>query len=145
METILVRGRFHAGHRQLRHKGPCRFLHGHTWRGEIQISTERFERDELDMTIDFGALKAVFKGLDHKFLVTAADTDLLDPEAFEPAGMVLLPGRGPSVENVASYCLEQIVGVIAAKYPGLGLAYAIKVTIAETDNNVFIVEEQRVV
>jgi 6-pyruvoyltetrahydropterin/6-carboxytetrahydropterin synthase len=140
METLRVRGRFHTGHRQRQHDGKCRFLHGHTWHGECEVSCARFPRDELDMSIDFGALKAIFKDLDHRFLVTDADTDLLDPE-----GIVRLPGRGPSVENVAWYCLERIVAVIAGKYPDRGLTYHLRVTIAETDNNTFIVEETRTI
>ena len=145
METIRVRGRFHTGHRQLRHEGKCRFPHGHTWRGEFTLSTERFPRDELDMSVDFGALKAIMKHLDHKFLVTADDTTLLDAERFDPEGLVLLPGRGPSVENVACWCLERIVDVLTDKYPGRGLTYRLSVRIEETENNIFIVDDERTI
>jgi 6-pyruvoyltetrahydropterin/6-carboxytetrahydropterin synthase len=145
METILVRGRFHTGHRQLRHEGKCRFPHGHTWRGEFTLTAERFPRDDLDMSIDFGALKAIFKHLDHKFLVTADDAELLDAQRFDPEGLVLLPGRGPSVENVAHYCLERLVAVIEDKYPEMGVTYRLTVRIEETENNVFMVDEERVI
>ena len=145
METIRVRGRFHTAHRQLAHPGKCRFPHGHTWRGEIVVRTERFPRDELDMSIDFGALKNILKFLDHKILVTRDDPDFLDATRFEPEGVVVLDGRGPSVENVADYCVERIVDVIAGKYPDHGLSYELEVTIQETDNNIFTVSQTRVI
>lgn len=145
METIEVRARFHTGHRQRLHEGKCRFLHGHTWRAQFNLSADRFPRDELDMSIDFASLKQIAKHLDHKFLATDGDDDLLDPARYEQAGIVRIPGRGPSVENVAWYCFDQIVALLQAKYPGRGLRYRIRVAIAETDNNTFIVEDERTV
>ena len=141
METIRVRGRFHTAHRQLAHPGKCRFPHGHTWRGEFELRCERFPRDEMDMSIDFGALKDIMKFLDHKIIVTRQDPDFLDPERFDQEGVVVIDGLGPSVENVAYYCLKQILGVIRGQYPDHGVEYQISVTIQETDHNFFVVDE----
>jgi 6-pyruvoyltetrahydropterin/6-carboxytetrahydropterin synthase len=145
VEKIVVHAKFHTGHRQLGYPGACRFVHGHTWRGTVLIATEAFPRDALDMSLDFGDLKQIMRALDHKMLVTANDSTLLDPALFEQEGIVLMPGRGPSVENVALYVFERVVETIRAKYPDRGLSYRIEVTIQETENNCFIVERTEVV
>ena len=141
MEKIIVHATFHAGHRQVGYPGKCRFVHGHTWRGTVAISTEDFPRDAHDMSIDFGEIKQVMRALDHKMLVVASDRTLLDPTLFEPEGLVVLEGKGPSVENVARHVFDGVVDVIRARYPDRGLDYRIEVTIQETDNNLFVVEK----
>ncbi len=140
MEKITVHAKFHTGHRQLGYPGVCRFVHGHTWRGTVIVATETFPRDELDMSVDFGDLKQVMKDLDHKMLVVESDTTLMNPALFEREGLVVLRGKGPSVENVAHYVFDRVVQIIAAKYPGRGLTYRIEVTVQETENNIFAVE-----
>ena len=65
METIRAHGKFHAAHRQLDYDGKCAYVHGHTWRGVFVVSAARFPRlEKLDMSVDFGALKDIFKFLD---------------------------------------------------------------------------------
>ncbi len=141
MEKIIVHAKFHTGHRQLGYAGECRFVHGHTWRGTVAIATEAFPRDALDMSLDFGHIKQVMRDLDHKMLVVESDAAFLNPAHFEPEGIVVLKGRGPSVENVAYYVFDRVVQLITARYPGRGVAYRVEVTIHETENNVFIVEK----
>lgn len=141
METIKARGKFHAAHRQLDYDGKCAYVHGHTWRGVFVIRTERFPRlEKLDMSVDFGALKDIFKFLDHKMLVSARDTTFLDAKLFEPQGVVVMPGENPSVENVAEYCLDQAVEVLQKLFPERGHQYHIEVSIQETDNNFFVAD-----
>src|SRR5690606_11397828 len=103
MEKIVVTSHFHTAHRQLNFPGKCKYPHGHTWRGKIVIITDEFPRDEIDMSLEFGQLKKIMRDLDHKIIVTADDTTFLNKELFEPEGVVLIPGKGPSVENVAKY------------------------------------------
>lgn len=141
METIRAHGKFHAAHRQLDYEGKCAWVHGHTWRGIFVLSAERFPRDaKLDMSVDFGALKDIFKFLDHKMLVSSRDSIFIDSSIFEPEGVVVIPGNNPSVENVACYCLDRAVEVLESLFPGAGVQYHIEVTIQETDNNFFVVE-----
>jgi 6-pyruvoyl-tetrahydropterin synthase len=141
METIKARGKFHAAHRQLDYDGKCAYVHGHTWRGVFIVRTERFPRlEKLDMSVDFGALKDIFKFLDHKMLVSARDTTFLDAKLFEPQGVVVMPGENPSVENVAEYCLDQAVEVLQKLFPERGDQYHIEVSIQETDNNFFVAD-----
>ena len=141
MERIIVHARFHTGHRQLGYPGKCKFVHGHTWRGTVTVRAEEFPRDELDMSLDFGDIKDVMRFLDHKILVTAGDTTFLDPALFDPEGIVLLPGKGPSVENVASFVLDGVKALIEKQYPGRGVRYTIDVLIQETENNLFGLEK----
>ncbi len=141
MERITVHAKFHTGHRQIGYPGKCRFVHGHTWRATITVTTDEFPRDELDMSLDFGDLKRILRFLDHKMLVTESDATFLDPAVFEPEGVVLLKGKGPSVENVAAYAFDKVVDHIRDKFPGRGKAYVVSVTIIETENNLFTVEK----
>lgn len=141
MEKIIVHAVFHTGHRQLGYPGKCKFVHGHTWRGTVTLSTDEFPRDELDMSLDFGDIKGVMRFLDHKILVTEQDRTFLDAKLFEPEGIVLLKGNGPSVENVAHYVFDRVARLIAAKYPDRRLDYRIEVLIQETENNIFIVDK----
>src|SRR5262245_5777041 len=142
MEKIIVHAKFHTGHRQLGYPGKCKFVHGHTWRGTVVIATEEFPRDELDMSLDFGDIKDIMRDLDHKILVVESDRTFMDPALFEPEGVVVLKGKGPSVENVAHYVYDHVLELIRAKYPDRNLAYDVSVTIQETENNFFAVEKR---
>ena len=104
------------------------------------VAAEEFPRDDLDMSLDFGDIKAVMRFMDHKMLVTEQDTTFLNSELFEPEGVVVLKGKGPSVENVAYYVFDGVVDLIKKQYPGRGIRYTIEVTIQETENNIFVVE-----
>jgi 6-pyruvoyltetrahydropterin/6-carboxytetrahydropterin synthase len=141
MEKIIVTAKFHAGHRQLGYPGKCKFVHGHTWQGKVVVATEEFPRNDLDMSIDFGDIKNVMRALDHKMLITAQDAAFLDAAEFEPEGIVMLKGKGPSVENVAHHVFDGVVALIGAQYPGKAIRYTIEVTIHETENNSFVVEK----
>ena len=145
METIRVHSDFHSAHRQLRYPGKCRHVHGHTWKGTIVITTEKFPRNDLDLFIDFGDLKDVLRRLDHKMLVCQDDKTFVEHEQFEPEGVVVIPGRNPSVENVAYYCLNGVIDVIKGQYPDRGVKYHVEVTIQETDNNIFVVDSDTVI
>lgn len=142
MERIIVTAKFHTGHRQLGYPGKCKFVHGHTWQGKVIISAEAFPRDNIDMSLEFGHIKDVMRFMDHKMLVTEQDKTFLNPELFEPEGVVVLKGKGPSVENVAYYVFDGVVDVITKQYPGRGVTYTIEVTIQETENNAFVVEKK---
>ncbi|MGH9159657.1 MAG: 6-pyruvoyl trahydropterin synthase family protein [Vicinamibacteraceae bacterium] len=141
MEKVIVHAKFHTGHRQLGYPGKCRFVHGHTWRGTVTVATAVFPRDDLDMSLDFGDIKAIMRFLDHKMLVTSQDQAFLDQDQFEPEGVVLLPGKGPSVENVTHYVFDGVVDLIRRKYPDRKIDYTIEVTIQETENNIFVVQK----
>jgi 6-pyruvoyltetrahydropterin/6-carboxytetrahydropterin synthase len=141
MEKIIVTAKFHAGHRQLGYPGKCKFVHGHTWQGKVVVAAEELPRNELDMSIDFGDIKNVMRAMDHKMLITEQDTTFLDSGLFEPEGVVMLKGKGPSVENVAHHVFDGVIALITQQYPGKGVRYTVEVTIHETENNTFVVEK----
>ena len=94
------------------------------------------------MSLDFGHIKEVMRDLDHKMLVVESDTTFMDPALFEPEGVVVMQGKGPSVENVAHYVFDQRRR--AHRRPvsrAAGSAYRIDVTIQETENNFFVVDK----
>ncbi len=142
METIRVISDFHAAHRQLGYEGKCRYVHGHTWIGTFILKTERFPRNPLGMSIDFGHLKDILRHMDHKMLVCEQDEVFLKSGLFEPEGVVLIPGDSPSVENVANYCADRVIQVIRSEYPGRGITYDVEVIIQETEHNFFTVTRQ---
>ena len=43
--------------------------------------------------MDFGALKDIFKYLDHKMLISECDETFLNSELFEPEGVVVIPAE----------------------------------------------------
>lgn len=141
MEKIIVTAKFHTGHRQLGYPGKCKFVHGHTWQGKVTVAADEFPRDDLDMSLEFGEIKNVMRFMDHKMLVTEQDETFLNSALFEPEGVVVLKGKGPSVENVAAYVFDGVVEVIRKQYPGKNIRYTIEVTIQETENNIFIIEK----
>ena len=143
METIRAHSHFHAAHRQLDYEGKCAWVHGHTWRGNFVVQAQRFPRiEKLDMSVDFGALKNIFKAMDHKMLISPRDTVFQQSELFEPEGVVIIPGKNPSVENVGHYCLDKAVHVLEDLFPNQEVDYRIEVTIQETDNNFFTAEKK---
>jgi 6-pyruvoyl-tetrahydropterin synthase len=105
------------------------------------VAAEEFPRDHIDMSLEFGEIKNVMRFMDHKMLVTEQDRTFLDQGLFEPEGVVMLKGKGPSVENVAAYVFDGVLDVIRRQYPGRGVRYTIEVTIQETENNIFIIEK----
>ena len=141
MEKVIVTAKFHTGHRQQGYPGKCKFVHGHTWQGKVVIAAEELPRDELDMSLEFGAIKDVMRFMDHKMLVTEQDATFRNADLFEPEGVVVLKGKGPSVENVAHYVFDGVVNVIRAQYPNRNIRYAIEVSIQETENNLFILDK----
>ncbi len=141
MEKIIVHAKFHTGHRQLGYPGECQFVHGHTWRGTITVTTEEFPCDELDMSLDFGDLKHILRKFDHKMIVTRSDALFTNPAVFDPEGVIVIDGKGPSVENVARHAWHEVVRHIESKFPNRNVPYDIEVQIQETENNFFSVQK----
>lgn len=65
-------------HRQHRHDGHCRFVHGHNWTAVLEFEAARL--DENGFVIDFGKLRPVREWLEKMFdhtTVLSADDPLL--------------------------------------------------------------------
>ena len=92
------------------------------------------------MSLDFGDLKNILRKFDHKMIVTEGDRTFVDPAIFEPEGVVIITGKGPSVENVAIHAFDEVVAHIRHKFPGRNKAYDVEIIITETENNIFSVK-----
>jgi 6-pyruvoyltetrahydropterin/6-carboxytetrahydropterin synthase len=70
MYELTVEVGFAAAHQLRGYKGNCENLHGHNWRVQINITSERL--NEIDIVMDFRELKKVAREvvapLDHVFL-----------------------------------------------------------------------------
>jgi 6-pyruvoyltetrahydropterin/6-carboxytetrahydropterin synthase len=103
MYEITVTSHFSAAHR-LRHlQGKCEELHGHNWKVEVSVVSNRLGK--AGVVIDFGVLKQkvenVLKPLDHIYL-----NDLPSFSRIEP-----------SSENIAEYIFDRLKNELKG-YPG---------------------------
>jgi 6-pyruvoyltetrahydropterin/6-carboxytetrahydropterin synthase len=94
MYEITVTSHFSGAHRLRYLHGKCEELHGHNWKVEVSVTSNRLGKDGI--VIDFGILKQkvekVLKDLDHTYL-----NDLPHFSGIEP-----------SSENIAKYIFDRL-------------------------------------
>ncbi len=94
MYEITVLSHFSGAHRLRFLQGKCEELHGHNWKIEVSLTSNRLGKEGV--VIDFGILKQklekILKPLDHTYL-----NDL--PHFSE---------REPSSENIAKYIFDKL-------------------------------------
>lgn len=94
MYDLMVETQFSAAHQLRGYKGKCEGLHGHNWRVQITVSSEKL--NDISMVIDFHELKAMVDeavlSLDHSFL----------NEVFPFTEI------NPSSENIAKWIYESL-------------------------------------
>jgi 6-pyruvoyltetrahydropterin/6-carboxytetrahydropterin synthase len=94
MYEITVHSHFSGAHRLRYLHGKCEWLHGHNWKVEVSVVSNRVGKEGV--VIDFGILKQkvekVLKPLDHTFL-----NDLSYFSETEP-----------SSENIAKYIFDRL-------------------------------------
>ena len=114
MYELIVQTWFSAAHRLREYQGNCENLHGHNWKLDVRLRSERL--DSLGMVADFREIKRLVKGvvdrLDHQYLN--------DVQPFT--------GVNPTTENVARFVYDDL----AKTLPG-GLTLA-SVTAWESQN-----------
>ena len=76
MYTVTKEIYFCYGHRLMNYEGPCRHLHGHN--GKIQVELAREVLDERGMVVDFSEIRTLIKDwidqtLDHTMLLRKDD------------------------------------------------------------------------
>lgn len=100
-------------HRQPKHEGNCKHIHGHNWAFEIEFSAK--ERDKCGFVVDFGGLKGLKDLLNQKFdhmLVLNADDPLLFAQGSILDKVLDFTGRNLttvpdcSCEGLAEYVLD---------------------------------------
>jgi 6-pyruvoyltetrahydropterin/6-carboxytetrahydropterin synthase len=94
MYEITVISNFSGAHRLRYLHGRCEELHGHNWKVDVSVVSNRLGKEGV--AIDFGVLKEkvekVLKPLDHHYL-----NDL-----------PYFSGREPSSENIAKYIFDKL-------------------------------------
>ena len=97
--TICKAFTFDAAHQLPNHDGKCRFLHGHTYRVELELHgpvREPDGRSDGGMVVDFAEVKRAWKPLhdrlDHSFLNDAIPSDY----------------RPTTAENIAHFILDML-------------------------------------
>ena len=81
MYQIRIEFTFDSGHRLLNYDGKCAYPHGHTYRAEIFLGSNKLNR--LGLVYDFTDLKERIKtwtddNWDHAFLVNSQDQELIE-------------------------------------------------------------------
>ena len=70
MFDLMIEAQFSAAHQLRGYKGKCEDLHGHNWRVQVTVSSDKLS--DTGMVIDFHELKEtsgeVISSLDHTFL-----------------------------------------------------------------------------
>lgn len=114
MYTVRVQSHFSSAHNLRGYRGKCEDLHGHNWRVEAEVSSEKL--DDIGMVIDFKEIKKsladIMSYLDHKYL---NDIDEFKQD-------------NPTSENIAHYIHKSM----SVKHPGLKIK---AVTVWETETS----------
>ena len=70
MYDLMIELQFSSAHQLRGYKGKCEKLHGHNWRVQVTVSSDKL--DDIGIVIDFHELKdisaEVIASLDHSFL-----------------------------------------------------------------------------
>jgi 6-pyruvoyltetrahydropterin/6-carboxytetrahydropterin synthase len=98
MYELVVSDYFSAAHDLRGYKGKCEALHGHNWKVEVTVASEKL--DSLGMVVDFmdmqKALGEVLERYDHRYLNETEDFRTVNP----------------TTENLARRIYEQLAGVL---------------------------------
>ncbi len=94
MYTLTTMVEFSSAHTLVGHTGPCKKMHGHNWKVEVEISGDKL--DNIGMVVDFKEIRKatnhVVDELDHEFLN--------DLEPFSDSN--------PTAENIAKYIYTKL-------------------------------------
>jgi 6-pyruvoyltetrahydropterin/6-carboxytetrahydropterin synthase len=101
--------KWEMSHRLTFHKGPCKNIHGHTYRLLVEIAGEP---DENGMVMDYYDLEAMVNPLimrlDHSFLCDEKDTIMIDFLRVNDFKHYIIPPT-TTAENVARYLLDYLL------------------------------------
>lgn len=94
MFELMVETSFSSAHQLRGYKGECERLHGHNWKVQVHVVSERL--NEIDVAIDFHELKDLVGEV-----VTQLDHGLLN-ELFP------FTEKNPSSENIAKWIFDSL-------------------------------------
>lgn len=94
MYELKVVSRFAAAHHLRNFYGKCEDLHGHNWKVEVYVTSDKL--DDAELVMDFGLIKKhlaeVLDELDHKYLNETG----------------FFKTHNPSSENIARFIFERL-------------------------------------
>jgi 6-pyruvoyltetrahydropterin/6-carboxytetrahydropterin synthase len=94
MYTLTTMVEFSSAHTLVGHSGPCKKMHGHNWKVEVEITGDKL--DKIWMVVDFKEIRKatnlVVDELDHEFL------NNLEPFSED----------NPTAENIARYIFTKL-------------------------------------
>ena len=98
---------FCYGHRLMNYDGPCRYLHGHNGKAEVELECE--ELDARGMVVDFSEIQRVVKEwidrtLDHTMLLRKDDPLL--PVLKEKGERFCVMEDNPTAEAIARFIYD---------------------------------------
>ena len=122
MYQIRIEFTFDSGHRLLNYDGKCAYPHGHTYRAEIFLESNKLNR--LGIVYDFTDLKERIKtwtddNWDHAFLVNSQDQELIEGlSSTELVRLYKFQDENPSCEVMSRKLYEtttELCGVAPSK------------------------------
>ena len=122
MYQIRIEFTFDSGHRLLNYDGKCAYPHGHTYRAEIFLESNKLNR--LGLVYDFTDLKEQIKtwtddNWDHAFLVNSQDQELIEGlNSTELVRLYKFQDENPSCEVMSRKLYEtttELCGVAPSK------------------------------
>jgi len=122
MYTDRIELLFDAGHRLLKYKGKCESPHGHTFKAEIMLSSDKI--DEMGFVVDFVELRNkvgewVDANWDHAFLVNKQDEELLHAlNLLTDKKVFMFDNENPTAEVMAKHLysyVRKIYGGLVSK------------------------------
>ena len=94
MYTLTTMVEFSSAHTLVGHSGPCKKMHGHNWKVEVEITGDKL--DKIGMVVDFKEIRKatnlVVDELDHEFL------NNLEPFSED----------NPTAENIARFIFTKL-------------------------------------
>ena len=124
---------FDSAHFLAGYEGKCSNIHGHRWKVEIEVMTEKLNTDKQlnGMYVDFGTLKEDLRKmvdeLDHCLIIEKGSLKELTYKALIEDGFKILEfDFRPTAENLAKYFYDKM------KEAGYGIRMA---TVYETPTN----------
>jgi len=122
MYQIRIEFTFDSGHRLLNYDGKCAYPHGHTYRAEIFLESNKL--NSLGLVYDFTDLKDRIKtwtddNWDHAFLVNSQDQELIEGlNSTELVRLYKFQDENPSCEVMSRKLYEtttELCGVAPSK------------------------------
>ncbi len=96
MFELTISGHIAAAHYLRGYDGPCKDLHGHTWKMEVTVASDQL--NGIGLVVDFQEMKRRL----HQFLGRLDHVCLNDLPYFEKVN--------PSTENLAKYIYREFAG-----------------------------------